>query len=188
MSYYSEKIRMPLNDCQLGVFLESIEEPDSLKYNQPTRYRFNKSEIDFNKLVSSIKEAVKAFSDFSIRIFLAEDGNYSMHYDYSSEPIIEIEEAKETDINKICSDFVKPFNLIGEKLYRIKLVKTDESIYFLYDVHHILMDGVGQNVFERAIKAAYEGNELPKQKIDAKKMAAYKMYMSIANNYYDYNE
>ena len=82
-----EEITMQLNDCQIGVFFESLAEPQSLKYNLPLKYRFNKSEIDFNKLVSSIKEAVKAFSDFSIKIFLSKDGNYSMHYDYSSEEL-----------------------------------------------------------------------------------------------------
>ena len=163
----TEEIRMQLNDCQIGVFLESLADPQSLKYNQPTRYRFNKSEIDLDKLILSVKEAVNNFSDFAIKISLDKDGNYFMYYDNSSEPEIEIEEAKEEDINKCCKNFIKPFELLNEKLYRLKIFKTEKSIYFLYDIHHVLMDGVGQTVFEKAIKAAYEGNELPKQKIDA---------------------
>ena len=162
-----EEIRMQLNDCQIGVFLESLTDPQSLKYNQPTRYRFNKSEIDLDKLILAIKEAVNNFSDFAIKISLDKDGNYFMYYDKSSEPEIEIEEAIEDDKDRFCKNFIKPFKLLSEKLYRLKIVKTEKSIYFLYDVHHVLMDGVGQVVFEKAIKAAYEGNELPKQKIDA---------------------
>ena len=163
----TKETQMPLNDCQMGVFLESLSEPQSLKYNLPISYKFNKSEIEFEKLVNAIKEAVKAFSDFSIRISSDKDGNYSMHYDNSFEPVIEIEESKETDIERICKDFIKPFQLIGEKLYRLKIVKTETHIYFLYDAHHVLMDGIGQSVFEKAIKDAYEGKEIEKQNIDA---------------------
>ena len=45
------------------------------------------------------------------------------------------------------TEFVKPFNLRQGPLYRMEIVTTEESVYLLADVHHLVFDGASFDLF-----------------------------------------
>ena len=49
----------PLTPSQMGVYLACINDPDSLIYNSPLCYNFDKGTVDIERLKSAVETAVK---------------------------------------------------------------------------------------------------------------------------------
>ena len=66
------------------------------------------------------------------------------------------------DIKRILREFVRPFDLSLAPLFRAGLVKLEEKKYmFIYDIHHIIADGMSSLVLEHELVQLLEGRELP---------------------------
>jgi amino acid adenylation domain-containing protein/thioester reductase-like protein len=60
------------------------------------------------------------------------------------------------------AEFVKPFDLENAPLFRTALFKESaESHVFIFDVHHIIMDGLSVSILMKELWDLYAGNELP---------------------------
>lgn len=63
---------------------------------------------------------------------------------------------------KICNQFIQPFDLNTAPLMRIKVIETsDQHSILLFDAHHIITDGVSQHIIIDEIQHLYNGEELP---------------------------
>jgi len=72
----------------------------------------------------------------------------------------------------IIKGFIRPFDLSRAPLLRIGLVDTARGEqYFLADIHHIVSDGVSQNLLVRDFLALYEGRVLPELRLQYKDFA-----------------
>ena len=73
------------------------------------------------------------------------------------------------NLNKIYSDFVKPFDLSIAPLFRTKLVKLENNkMLFLLDMHHIISDGTSLGILLQELCDLYNDNELTEKQIDYK--------------------
>jgi hypothetical protein len=54
-------------------------------------------------------------------------------------------------------EYVKPFNLIGERLFHVNILEDGEHYYLLWDCHHIINDGTSMQTLLHDIETAYEG-------------------------------
>jgi len=123
-------------------------------YVIPYLYQLD-SRLDTDKLCRAIETAVEAHPTLWTRITLDEQG----------EPMQEIKVEKLTvsvepyDGNGF-ERFVKPFNIIDNRLFRIHLLKDDQHHYLILDIHHIINDGTSLQVLLHDIEAAYQGNTL----------------------------
>ena len=63
--------------------------------------------------------------------------------------------------------FVRPFNLLGENLYRVSILDTGEHVYLLADFHHIIFDGSSSVIFYRDLTKAYGGVALEEEAFTA---------------------
>jgi amino acid adenylation domain-containing protein len=76
------------------------------------------------------------------------------------------EKEEEPDILK---HFVKPFDLSQTPLLRVGLLKTGKNIYILLvDMHHIITDGLSQNILKKEFMQLYAGQVLPGLKLQYK--------------------
>src|SRR5699024_10869995 len=58
-------------------------------------------------------------------------------------------------------EFVRPFDLSKAPLLRVKIIKTYENGgYLLFDMHHIISDGMSMNILVKEFCEIYEGKEL----------------------------
>jgi tyrocidine synthetase-3 len=65
------------------------------------------------------------------------------------------------DIKKRLSAFVRPFDLGAAPLLRVELVESQETGHVvLYDMHHIVSDGISLEILEREFTALYEEQSL----------------------------
>ncbi|HLP59502.1 MAG TPA: amino acid adenylation domain-containing protein, partial [Candidatus Deferrimicrobium sp.] len=75
--------------------------------------------------------------------------------------------AKEAE--HIISNFVEPFDLSKAPLLRINLLIVDSTReILLIDMHHIITDGISQNLLEKEFMALYSGEELPPLRLQYK--------------------
>ncbi len=66
------------------------------------------------------------------------------------------------DIQEIVKNFILPFDLSNAPLFRSHLEKLAENQYlFLLDVHHIISDGLSQDILINEFSHLYLGEELP---------------------------
>lgn len=120
----------------------------------------------FNKLVSveKLKDAINAYTDRSstFKVMLVADAEGQILQKYSPEKYkpVAIEYMTEDEVEELRKTFVKPFKLLEELPYRIRVIKTKKYSYLFMDIHHILTDGAGMvNIVEEMAKA-YRGEPL----------------------------
>ena len=166
-----------LTPNQLGVYFECIRNPDNTSYNLPKKISFNKN-IDAVKLRDSIIKAIDLYPFLKNRIII--DGAKVLNHKYESIGIdeIDIEEINEVT-PEVISDFVKPFDIIDNQLFRFKIYVTPSNTVLLSDFHHLIVDGTSLNVLFNDISAIYDGDE---DRISNVGADTYE-YISKENNY-----
>ena len=82
-----------------------------------------------------------------------DNGDIYMNRNDNDEVIIEVVDSKDKE-----PEFkVKPFNLLRDNLYRIKIYKGPKQNYLFMDTHHIVSDGTSLAVLVDDINRAYAG-------------------------------
>ncbi|GAH10454.1 unnamed protein product, partial [marine sediment metagenome] len=77
-------------------------------------------------------------------------------------------------INNIIKKFVRPFDLAYAPLLRVELTKLNNEKYLLlFDMHHIISDGVSINILIKEIISFYHGENLPEMRLQYKDFAAW---------------
>ncbi|MBR1812263.1 MAG: amino acid adenylation domain-containing protein [Lachnospiraceae bacterium] len=152
----------PLSKTQEGVYVESISRADSTVYNIPILMEISPS-LEIRKLKEAIVAAVDAHPFIKTRLFLNDDGDVRMRRmdgDYSFDAA-SIEELSVDSIDEIKDTLVKPFKLIGGKLFRVKLIRDKEQKLFLFlEMHHLISDGTSVGILLSDISRAYHGETL----------------------------
>ncbi|MGL4343557.1 MAG: amino acid adenylation domain-containing protein, partial [Cellulosilyticaceae bacterium] len=65
---------------------------------------------------------------------------------------------KEEDVNGLIQGFIRPFDFEQAPLIRFLLIHTDKDRhYFVFDMHHIISDGVSSVILAREFMALYAG-------------------------------
>ncbi|WP_051250931.1 non-ribosomal peptide synthase/polyketide synthase [Paenibacillus harenae] len=82
--------------------------------------------------------------------------------------------ATDDELKRLTALFVRPFDLGQAPLIRTGLVKLSEDRHiFLFDMHHIVSDGLSMGIVLSEFAALYGGEELPELKIQYKDFAAW---------------
>ena len=72
-------------------------------------------------------------------------------------------------MNTIIRMFLRPFDLSRAPLVRIGVIKSQAAKYILMlDMHHIISDGISQEILLNDFMGIYNGRELPKLRIQYK--------------------
>jgi amino acid adenylation domain-containing protein/non-ribosomal peptide synthase protein (TIGR01720 family) len=75
----------------------------------------------------------------------------------------------EADVKVMVEEFIRPFDLGKAPLLRGGLIKLSEERYvFMFDLHHIITDGVSMGILTREFAGLYHGEELPGLRIQYK--------------------
>ncbi len=151
----------PLTKNQEGIFVESLAHPDSTIYNIPVLLELSEK-LDTEKLKKALTETVNAHPYIKTKLFISEAGEIRqkrLDDEAFTENDIEIMTADSLD--NIKEDITVPFKLIGDRLFRIKLIYAEKT-YLLIEMHHIICDGTSMAIFLEDISKAY-GGEIPER-------------------------
>ena len=127
---------VPLSTSQLGVYLECLQEPDSVKYNTAFYIRLPEN-TDIDRLKEAVMTVGELHPVFGIKVVNNSDGIPCMKQTGRS---VIIRESEAESISAL-SDFVKPFDVTSDCLYRIIIIHTPEGDCLFYDANHIISDG-----------------------------------------------
>ena len=177
----SSMVNVPLSYAQTGVYFDCLKNPTSTLYNIPYCIKFQK-ETDATALAEAIKTLVKAHPQMTVHFGNGEEGIVQT---VNQEQAIEIpvKQMSEEDLALYKQDFVKPFDLSTGPLYRFKIVTTEQQVYLLMDVHHLVFDGGSTDIFLQQLCSALNG--LPVEE-EEQSYAAYVMAEKSAEGGEDY--
>lgn len=142
----------PLTDSQMGVYLECVNDPKSKMYNIPMCCELPQN-IDLDRFRQAVKQAVAMHPAFGVKIVLKEGMPVMELCPEYMEAAVETYDAGE--VERVKKEFVRPFALGEEPLYRMALCRN----FFLFDVHHLIFDGTSVKVFLDEISLLYQGKE-----------------------------
>ena len=142
----------PLCGSQEGVYLECVNDPESVRYNLPFRFAFPQG-TDAARLAAAVQTALCAHPALFVT-FGVPSGVPSMLFSGVRPVEIPVKEAGDF------ATFVRPFDLENGPLFRAEIWKTGEEISLALDVHHLVFDGTSAGVLARHIAAAYAGQEI----------------------------
>ncbi len=158
------KTTAPLSKEQYGLYVECLQhENDLLYYNVPYLYILDK-DLDQEKLRMAIQTTVFAHPTLFTRIELDADGEPLQTIDMEKEQW-QLEVENVDDIEEVKSKLIEPYNLFGDRLFHIRLLRDINHFYFFLGFHHIIGDGTSLKVILEDIEKAYAGEELKPEEL-----------------------
>ena len=155
---HAEMSNIPLSYAQMGVYVDSVKNPESTIYNTPLIVRFPKN-VDIKLLVNAVETLVKTHP--MLQAHFGSEGAEIVQIVDRDQPI-EITQSQhaEEEIPSYKLEFIKPFNLRQGPLYHIEIVTTEEWVYLMMDVHHLVVDGGSFDVLLEQLFELLNGQEI----------------------------
>ena len=149
--------RTPLTKTQEGIFVECMARPAATTYNIPSLFRFEKP-VAAERVAEAVRKTLAAHPYMMSRLETDESGEVFIRRE-AWEPEVEIIGGPVPAE----SFLVRPFTLLGDKLYRAEVYHSGTETALFLDVHHILCDGTSEVVLMQDISLALEGGEPEKE-------------------------
>ncbi len=151
----------PLSYAQTGVYFECLKNPTSTIYNIPYMLTFPAG-TDSAGLADAVKRVVESHPELHV------------HFDTKGENVVQtiedrvpveipVSERTGEQLQAYKNEFVQPFNLHKAPLYRFEVVKTEQGVHLLMDVHHLVFDGGSADLFVRQLCAVLEGSAVEQE-------------------------
>ncbi|MCQ2121486.1 MAG: amino acid adenylation domain-containing protein [Fibrobacter sp.] len=145
----------PVSRTQMGIFIESQAHPDTTIYNIPHLLKLGAS-VDISRLEKALVATVNAHPYLKTRLFQDEEGTVRAKRRDASKVKVDIIKGALPDPQSL----VKPYDLLGDDLYRIAIYQTPSANYLFMDFNHIVSDGESDGIFFRDLNRAYAGEAL----------------------------
>ena len=157
-----KKEEYPLSASQLGIYIESMNRDGEAVYNNPILLRLSDS-IDMERLARACEAVVSAHPFIKLSLKTDENGD-PIQVRRDDEPYSqEIERLSEEEFKALLPTLQKPFRLLKDRLFRIRLFEVSEKRYLFTDFHHMIFDGASMLVMIKDLERAYLGGELEKE-------------------------
>ena len=140
----------PLTQTQNGIFVECAANPGSTIYNIPFLFRLGEG-VNLARLKQAIEETVEAHPYTKTTLYLDDQGDIWQKRNDELTFSVEIRDALRRE------ELVRPYSLLGERLFRAELYDTPEGKYLFLEFHHIISDGESCGIFLRDVNRAYQG-------------------------------
>ena len=157
---------VPLSLTQMGIYAESMARKGEASYNNPMLLKIDSS-IDADKLAKAVEEVIEAHP--YVKGVISEDEYGNPLISPNNTPYSQkLEEMTEEEFEHLKPNLIQPFDLLKDPLFRIRIIKVGENLYFFSDFHHIIYDGTSSVIFLSDLQKAYAG-----EKIDPEKYSGY---------------
>ncbi len=153
---------VPLSFAQMGVYFECMKNPTSTLYNVPICIQMP-LEVETGALRQAVRKAVLNHSELFVHFATQEtDVIQTIDTEQMNEAHIDVPEKAldEAQMEAFKHEFVQPFNLQKDLLFRFVIVRTEKNLYLLSDIHHLVCDGASYDLFIHEICDLLEGKEI----------------------------
>ncbi len=154
----------PLSGVQEGIYYSCKLNENSTLYNTAGGIIVDK-ELDFEKLETCLNTLIKRHEVLRSHFELKNDTVVQI-IDDNIDFKLDIEAYSTDDLDKLYKNFVKPFDLSKAPLFRCKVVNLNTKSLILFDMHHIISDGISLKIFIEELCSLYNEETLPVKNID----------------------
>lgn len=159
----------PLSQTQYGIYAECATHRGEVCYNLPYFYTL-RGDTDAERLCRAIEQAVAAHPTLFTRIEIDDNGEPIQTLDLDSEQFsIAVEDVP--DIEAAKQNLIAPFDIYGDRLFRLRLLRCNGNLYLFTDYHHIISDGTSMQVMLRDFDRAYRGEPIPAEEMTQAQLA-----------------
>ncbi|MEN1935219.1 amino acid adenylation domain-containing protein [Paenibacillus sp. 102] len=166
-SHTSERMRpaiqqeyYPVTSQQKRIY--AIQEFDNtgLSYNVPFAFDV-KGDLDVEQLRNAIHLLIERHQVLCTSFYLM-DGELVQKIHADIDINIPYIEAQNLNFEEMLNDFIKPFNFAKDSLFRARIVKiSNQHHILLFDIHHIIVDGISINILMQDLSLLYQNKLLP---------------------------
>lgn len=153
---------LPLTDIQKEIYLGSELDTQGIAYNVPIVIKF-KNKLELHRAQNAVDELQKRHVSLRTGIVNSEEGLkqfYREPVDYKLDRVVY------DNVDTAFKEFLKPFNLEEDLLFRMQIAEVNGSDYLMFDSHHIVVDGLSMNVLFSEFINIYNGQVLEDKTID----------------------
>ncbi|KAL6597675.1 hypothetical protein U3516DRAFT_787160 [Neocallimastix sp. 'constans'] len=161
----------PITSQQMGVYLDSIKNSNSILYNIPNIYKLNEN-IDIDQLKESIMMLIEKHPILKSQ-FVNKENEETVYGIINDNFEMKFEEYSLAE----AASFVRPFDLKNDSLIRVGFISDK---YLLLDIHHIIFDGFSNGILIRDLNSIYNG-EIDKEEIEENKGISFNDYAIYTN-------
>src|SRR5699024_6860504 len=149
-----------MSSAQKRLFLINQMDDTELSYNMPLCLAYE-GKINEDNVQNVLSELARRHESLRTS-FHFEEGEGVQRIAQESTILLEKEEGNRVTLPETyLEEFVRPFDLSKAPLLRVKIIKTYENGgYLLFDMHHIISDGMSMNILVKDFCELYEGKEL----------------------------
>ncbi|MEC3841991.1 surfactin non-ribosomal peptide synthetase SrfAA [Bacillus amyloliquefaciens] len=162
----------PLSLAQQRVYIASQFEDAGVGYNMPAAAMIEGA-LDREKLEHAFSVLISRHEALRTS-FQSEDGTPRQVIHEQVPFHIEMIEAGGRTNEQVMKDFVRRFELTEAPLFRIGLQTLSHNRHMmLFDMHHLISDGVSISIMLKELADIYDGKQLPEMRIQYKDYAAW---------------
>ncbi|WP_051250928.1 non-ribosomal peptide synthetase [Paenibacillus harenae] len=162
----------PVSSAQKRMYVVSTLAGSGTSYNLPG-FILIEGELDVPRLQGAFHQLVNRHETLRTR-FETVDGEPVQIVEELAELDVPYSEADESETERLTEAFVRPFELNTAPLFRAELVKLKEHKHLLmYDMHHIISDGVSAGIIVKEFVELYQGSDLEPLRVQYKDYAVW---------------
>ncbi|MCK4259526.1 MAG: amino acid adenylation domain-containing protein, partial [Halanaerobiales bacterium] len=162
----------PVSSSQKRIHILWQIDGNSLAYNMPSAMILE-GELDNIRFEKTIEKLVQRH-DALRTSFRMINGEVMQEIHKEVDIDISYQKVNESELKEAATNFIRPFDLSKAPLLRVVLMKFGFNKHLLlFDMHHIVSDGVSMTILTRDFNSLYEGTELPELKIQYKDYASW---------------
>ncbi len=167
-----EREYYPVSSAQKRMYVLSHLEGGEVSYNMPGALIIEGS-LDKKRLEQAFRQLIARHEALRTRFEMV-DGEVIQWIESSAPFSVEYVQASEEETPQYVQDFVRAFDLAQAPLLRVQLIENGPGRHvMLYDMHHIISDGVTEGIIVQEFSQLYEGQELPPLRIQYKDYAVW---------------
>ena len=160
----------PLTQSQLGIYLECMSRPGEIAYNNGMLFRLDTS-VDVRQLAIAFEKVIAAHPFVKTRLFINAEGVPRQRRNDSDPFSLEVETMSEVQFEALKPQLMQPFQLLRDRLFRIRIIKTPKDSYLFMDFHHTIFDGTSLGILLTDLSRAYRHERIDKEVFSGYEMA-----------------
>ncbi|MCH7322498.1 amino acid adenylation domain-containing protein [Solibacillus sp. MA9] len=172
-----EKEYYEASSVQKRMYMLQEYDRDSIAYNMPGILEIT-GKLDINRLNKAFAKLIERHETLRTSFYAKEDK--IVQKVHSAEEIKfeteEVEVQSEEEIKVKAKEFIKPFDLEEAPLLRVSVLSPEKDRHImLFDMHHIISDGVSLSILTNEFSELYAGKDLAELKVQYKDYSSWQL-------------
>ncbi len=163
-----EKEYYEMSSAQNRIYTLQQLELNSTSYNMPGVLEL-KGDLDAERLKEAFNKLIQRHESLRTSFEVINEGLMQKVHKKIEFDIEQYRVESKEEITDIVKNFIRAFDLSKAPLLRVGLIKVQSNEYILmFDMHHIISDGVSMGILVEEFSKAYAGEELTSLRIQYK--------------------